>query len=214
MSSTLRERIAEALRESIIKGELRPGSRLQEVDIAVAYNTSRTPVREAFRQLETEGFLQIRSRRGAFVTQVTPKDVREFYELKSVLESYAAKQAVTRLTDADIDRMSRLNRELKRLYEEQRYTEMIAIHNEFHEIFVRACGNDRLTGLITSLVKQFIRFRIAVSHTDAILESIEVHDRIIRAFRERDGERVAELVAHNSAQGANNLIQRMQIQVN
>lgn len=203
---TLRERISDALRESIIKGELAPGERLQEVEIAAAYQTSRTPVREAFRQLESEGFLVIRPRRGAVVTPITVKDIREFYEVKSVLESYAAEKAVERISDEQINRMEELNRELKRRHQNGDIAGMVPVHNEFHEIFVNACGNERLAQIIRNLVNQFQRYRIALSHTEAIDESIRVHEQIVEAFRMRDGRRVTELVGMNSSQGGENLI--------
>ncbi|MCB0346278.1 MAG: GntR family transcriptional regulator [Bdellovibrionales bacterium] len=203
---TLRERISDALRESIIKGELAPGERLQEVEIAAAYQTSRTPVREAFRQLESEGFLVIRPRRGAVVTPITVKDIREFYEVKSVLESFAAEKAVDKITDEQIDRMEELNRELKRRHQNGDITGMVPVHNEFHEIFVNACGNERLAQLIRNLVNQFQRYRIALSHTEAIDESIRVHEQIVDAFRMRDSRKVTELVGMNSSQGGENLI--------
>lgn len=208
-NQTLRERIADALRQAIIKGELKPGERLQEVEIAQSYNTSRTPVREAFRQLESEGFIVIKPRRGATVTPITAKDVREFYEVKSVLESYAARLAVSQITEAQIDKMEHLNRQLRRCYERSDISGMVPVHNEFHETFVQACGNDRLASLISSLVNQFQRFRIALSHTDAVEDSILIHEQIVAAFRARDAERAASLVAQNSAQGGERLISNL-----
>ncbi|MCB0323064.1 MAG: GntR family transcriptional regulator [Bdellovibrionales bacterium] len=203
---TLRERIVDGLREAIVKGELRPGTRLQEIEVAERYETSRTPVREAFRQLESEGFLQIKARRGAVVTPITARDVREFYELKEVLEGYAAKIAARHLADADIDRMAELNEQLRDCYARGDIAGMIPVHNEFHEIFVRACGNDRLVSLVKSLVQQFQRCRIALSHTSAVEDSIQLHDEIIRAFRERDPDRAADLVVRNSRQGSDALV--------
>ncbi len=206
---TLRERIADQLRESIIKGQLKPGERLQEVEIAASYNTSRTPVREAFRQLESEGFLVIRARRGAVVSPITAKDIREFYDIKSILESHAARRAVPYINEAQITKMVELNRELKKLYEKGDISGMIPVHNDFHEVFVRACGNERLSNLIRALVKQFLRFRIALSHTQAIEQSIAVHDEIIQAFRDKDADRVARLVAQNSSEGGEQLIHNL-----
>lgn len=204
---TLRERIVDGLREAIVLGEIAPGARLQEVEIAERYHTSRTPVREAFRQLESEGFVRIRARRGAVVTSMTAKDVREFYDIKSVLEGYAARCAAARLTDREIDRMEKLNEELDQCYAQGNVARVVQVHNEFHEAFVRACGNDRLVQLITGLVQQFQRFRIALSHTEAVRDSVELHREIIAAFRARDTQRVEELVARNSLEGSEFLIQ-------
>ena len=210
VQQTLRERIADALREAIINGDLPPGGRLQEIEIAESYKTSRTPVREAFRQLESEGFLVLRPRRGAVVAPITERDIREFYELKSLLEGYAARKAVTRLSDDEINRMESLNGELRKLYERSDVSGMVPVHNEFHEIFVRASGNERLSSLIKTLVQQFQRFRIALSHTDAVEDSIKLHDKIVEAFRMRDADLASSLVAENSTQGSDALVNRLQ----
>jgi DNA-binding GntR family transcriptional regulator len=206
---TLREKIAENLREAIIRGELKPGARLQEVEVALSHNTSRTPVREAFQQLESEGFLTIRPRRGAYVAPLTVQDIQEFYEIKGVLEGYAARIAADRLTEAQIDRMQQLNDELARCFERADVAAIVPVHNEFHDIFVSACGNGRLAALITSLVKQFQRFRIALSHTPAVAESIAIHREIVAAFRNRNAERAADLVTENSRQGCDALLKAL-----
>ncbi|MCB0360114.1 MAG: FCD domain-containing protein, partial [Bdellovibrionales bacterium] len=116
------------------------------------------------------------------------------------------RKAVDHITDWQIDRMERLNQELRACYQRGDISGMIAVHNEFHDVFVRACGNERLSSLISNLVQQYQRFRIALSHTDAIEQSIALHQEIVEAFRARDHERVTALVAQNSSQGGENLI--------
>ena len=207
---TLREKIVDGLRDAILKGELKPGTKLQEVEIAEQYETSRTPVREAFRQLESEGFVMIKARRGAYVTPITAKDIKEFYDLKAVLEGHAARLAAKTLTEEQLLRMEALNETMRRCYLKGDTGAMVPVHNEFHEIFVQASGNDRLAGIVKSLVSQFQRFRITLSHTSAIEDSIKLHDEIIRAFRERDCERAAVLVAENSTQGSAALLESLQ----
>ena len=210
-NNTLRERVAESLREAIVKGEIKAGSRLQEVEIAESYQTSRTPVREAFRQLETEGFLLIKPRRGAIVAEITARDIREFYEMKGVLEGYAARKAAENLTDAQIDQMEQLNRQLQECYEKSNVSAMLSIHNQFHEIFVNAAGNEQLALLIRGLVNRFQRYRIALSHTSSILESVSQHEKIVQAFRSRDSELAASLVSLNSQLGSKALMDNLKI---
>ena len=96
---TLREKILENIRDSIVSGSLKAGSRVSEPELAERYGISRTPVREAFRQLETEGYLTVIPRRGAVVSQFTPKDVEEFYAIKSIMEGYAAHRACENFTE-------------------------------------------------------------------------------------------------------------------
>ena len=136
-AGTLRERIADGLRESIVRGDLQPGARLQEIEVSEQYHTSRTPVREAFRQLESEGFLQIRARRGAVVTSITTRDISEFYEIKGVLEGHAARMATERLSSEQIDKMESYNEELEQCYREGDLGGMIKAHNQFHDAFVK-----------------------------------------------------------------------------
>jgi len=200
--NTLREKVADSIRESIILGKVIPGSRLQEVELAEQYQTSRTPVREALRQLESEGFLVIKPRRGAIVAPITARQIEEFYEIKSVLESHAARRAAAVLPEADIDRMELLNQKLKDCLNRDDIAEMLPIHNEFHEIFVKGAGNEQLWHLTRGLVNRFQRYRIALSHLDEIRASLEQHEEIIEAFRARDAEKAATLVAENSISGS------------
>ena len=83
---TLREKILENIRDAIISGSLKAGSRVSEPELAERYGISRTPIREAFRQLESEGYLTVIPRRGAVVSEFSEKDVEEFYAIKSILE--------------------------------------------------------------------------------------------------------------------------------
>lgn len=200
--NTLRERVADSIRESIILGDVSPGSRLQEIELAEQYETSRTPVREALRQLESEGFLVIKPRRGAIVAPITSRQIDEFYEIKSILESHAARQATSVLDEQEIDLMEELNSRLRACVEAGQISEMLAIHNEFHEVFVKAAGNEQLWLLTRGLVNRFQRYRIALSHLDEIKASLDQHEQIIAAFRARDAELAAKLVADNSISGS------------
>ena len=206
---TLREQIADTLREKIIEGELKPGSRLQEVEIASQYQTSRTPVREAFHQLESEGFLNIKARRGAYVAPITETDILEFYELKSLLEAFAAKRAVKNLSEEDIERMEQLCNLLWSCFKSSDFNGILQLNTEFHEIFVEACGNKRLSSLIKALGKQFQRFRIALSHTEAVEDGIKLQEQIVKAFKSRDADQVSNLVRENSTQGSEALLSRL-----
>lgn len=208
---TLREKICASLREAIVNGDILPGARLQEIEIAKNYNTSRTPVREALRQLESEGFVNLRARRGAIVTPITEQDILEFYEIKGVLEAHAAKLAGSRLSESDINRMEDLNRKVEESFLRGEVTETVEAHNKFHQVFVDASGNARLAEMINGLVAQFQRFRIVLSHTETVRESVEQHRDIIAAFRRRDPEGAARMVLENSQKGCEALISKIRV---
>ena len=98
--------------------------------------------------------------------------------------------------------MEQINQELRRCYQAGEISPMIELHNKFHEIFIAASGNTRLLSVVKNVVTKFQRFRIAVSHTDAILDSLRTHDELIAAFRVGDGELAAELAEKNAREGA------------
>src|SRR4030067_452524 len=106
---TLRERIVDFIKDSVVSGRLKPGERVPEQEIAENLGISRTPIREAFRQLESEGFISVTPRKGAVVSPITDKDVNEFYAIKSLLEGFAAKTACPKLAQRDIKRLGRLH---------------------------------------------------------------------------------------------------------
>ncbi len=206
---TLREKIVESIREAIIRGELKAGEHVAESDIAERLGISRTPVREAFRQLESEGFLTVTPRRGAVVSPVTEKDVMEFYAIKSILEGYAARIATEKLTARDIRRMEELNNQIADFVRKGDSKACYRTHNEFHEIFVRACGNEKLTKLVHNLVQQFQRFRISLHVAGKIEHSIEQHRAIVKAFEARDADLAERLVRENAEVGGKTLIREV-----
>ncbi len=203
---TLREQIADTIRDAIIKGILKPDERVAEAEMANKFNISRTPIREAMRQLESEGFIKVTPHRGAFVAPITEKDIREFYAIKSILEGYAARLACNRISEEDIRKMDDLNNKFEIVHKNGEWRTAFKLHNEFHERFLRNCGNDKLYQLLKSLTQQFQRFRIALTMSGKIEGSITQHKEIVEAFRKRDQNRVEELVKQNATYGSEVLI--------
>ncbi|MBN2644520.1 MAG: GntR family transcriptional regulator [Desulfuromonadaceae bacterium] len=207
---TLREKILENIRDAILKGSLKPGERVSEPDLAERYGISRTPIREAFRQLESEGYLTVVPRKGAVVTALSERDVEEFYSIKSILEGYAARLAAERMTDKDIERLEAINDRLEKLTLSGDVKTFFRVHNEFHEHFIRASGNSKLLELIQQLLKKFDRLRIASLSLPGRMEiSVQEHRKIIEAFKQRNGETADLLVRKNAAYGGQVLIQSM-----
>ena len=206
---TLREKIVNSIREAIVKGIFEPGEKVLEPELAKRFGTSRTPIRESFRQLESEGFLVVIPRKGAIVRSFTRKDIEEFYEIKALLEGYAARIAVDRIKENDIKKMEALNNKLEKVSNVQDFKKALDVHNEFHEVFVKACGNDKLYQLISNLVSQFSIFRFSISQKGKIEGSIAQHKDIIKAFKNRDADLVEKLVRENAMYGRDVLISRL-----
>ena len=204
---TLREKILENIRDAIISGSLKAGSRVSEPELAERYGISRTPIREALRQLESEGYLTVIPRRGAVVSEFSQKDVEDFYAIKSILEGYAARQACSRLTDRELDKLQANNKRLHDLAEQNDIKTFFKVHNDFHEMFIKAADNERLRELITSVVTRFQRLRfMSLSLPGRMNISVQEHEKIIEAFRRRDAETAETLVRKNAEYGGRVLL--------
>lgn len=205
---TLRERILETIRDAIMSGSLKPGEKVAEPDLAERFGISRTPIREAFRQLESEGYLYVVPRKGAVVTSFSPRDVEEFYAIKSILEGYAARKACGKLTPRELDKLSAINNKLRSLADEGDIKHFFKVHNDFHELFIKASDNEKLLSMINSLVKKFQRLRVAsLSKPGRMHVSVDEHDKIIEAFRNKDAALAEKLVRKNAEYGGIVLMQ-------
>lgn len=207
---TLRERIVDFIKDSVVSGRLKQGERVPEQEIAESFGISRTPIREAFRQLESEGFITVTPRKGAVVSPITDKDVSEFYDIKSLLEGYAAKTACAKLTQKDIKKLESLNVQMERSAEKDDVKGFFRLDNQFHDTFLKACGNEKLCALIHHLVQQFERFRItALSLPGRMQDSLKQHNRIIEAFKAGDTVLVEDLVRANAERGRDVLVEEI-----
>ena len=207
---TLREKILETIRDAILKGQLKPGEKVAEPELAERFGISRTPIREAFRQLESEGYLTVIPRKGAVVTALSERAVEEFYAIKSILEGYAAQISAENMTEKDITRLETINERLKKLAEQGDVKTFFKVHNEFHEVFINASGNEKLAEIIHQMMLRFNRFRLASIALPGRMEiSVQEHDALIKAFRSKDGAAADALVRKTASFGGQVLIQSM-----
>ena len=205
---TLREKILETIRDAIMSGGLKPGEKVAEPELAERFGISRTPIREAFRQLESEGYLSVIPRKGAVVASFSPRDVEEFYAIKSILEGYAARKACEKLTPKELEKLSAINEKLRKLATDGDIKHFFKIHNDFHDLFIRAASNDKLHEMISGLLKKFQRLRVAsLSKPGRMQVSVDEHEKIIEAFRNKDAVQAEKLVRKNAEYGGIVLIQ-------
>lgn len=207
---TLREKILETIREAILKGQLKPGEKVAEPELAERFGISRTPIREAFRQLESEGYLTVIPRKGAVVAALSEQDVQEYYAIKSILEGYAAELAADKLSERELERLEAINDRLKQLAEEGDVKAFYRVHNEFHDLFLKAAGNSKLYELIKQLGMKFNRLRMASLSVEGRMSiSVVEHDKLLDAFRTHDGGLAENLVKKTAAIGGKVLLESM-----
>ena len=140
----LREIVCEVLRDAIRGGILKPGEWLKENDLADELLVSRTPVREAIRKLEQEGYVVTVPRRGAYVASVSIRDINEIFEIRAALEALACELASERITDEEQERLERLLVAIGRAIEEHDMDRIVQTDIEFHELLYQAATSDCL----------------------------------------------------------------------
>jgi len=206
----LSEDIAESIKTAIIKGKFKPGEKISEGELAESMGISRTPLREAFRKLENEGFILIIPRKGAVVADIDADEAINLYEIKSTLEGLAARLAVANMKQKDIEKLEKINDELKELIDKNDLESFYRVHTRFHEGFVRLCGNKRLIQMISNLNDHFNRFGIiSLTLPGQFENAIWQHTEIIAGFKSGDEKLVEERVKTNVMTGGRVLVDHL-----
>ena len=202
----LPDKIADFIREAIIVGKLQPGEKISEARLAEELRISRTPIREAIRMLESEGFVAIIPRRGTLVSDFTFEDLFEYFQVKACLESFSAFLAAPHMSERDINRLQRLNEEEKTAIAGHDFAKFMRVHEEFHQIFLAKSGNEKLKKLNNQMMVHIKRLQsFFVQKPDLFIHCAETHKDIIDAFRRHDASRVRRLVEDNILHIANQI---------
>lgn len=154
----LRELVCENIRQAIIDGTFSPGERLMEIQLADEMGVSRTPVREAIRKLELEGFVVMIPRRGTYVADISIKDINEVYEIRTSLDVLAAGLAAERINDDELETLQRLLVEIGQHIEENNMDKIVEVDIAFHDVLYQASRNERLRNIINNLREQIYSY--------------------------------------------------------
>jgi len=202
----LPDKIADFVREAIIVGKLKPGEKISEAKLADELHISRTPIREAIRMLESEGFVSIIPRRGTIVSELSLEDVYEFFQVKACLEGFAAGGVAETLGERELNKLKRLNDDEMRAIKNGDFVQYLKIHDEFHQAFLQRAKNRKLLGLIQHMGYHIRRLeRIFNEHPEIFVTCSETHKDLIVAFEARDSRKAREIVERNILHIAENL---------
>lgn len=193
---SLRGRVFSKIRDDILSGVYKEHEELKEVSISESMGVSRTPVREALRQLELEGLVQIIPNKGAYVTGITEKDVKDIYMIRSRLEGLCARWACENITEEQMDEMEE-NVYLAKFHAKKGHLEQLAeLDNRFHDIMYEACNSKMLEHLLKDFHQYVLRVRKkTLSSKERGLASNAEHEAIMEAIKSKD-EEAAEALAH------------------
>jgi DNA-binding GntR family transcriptional regulator len=181
----LYEEVAELLRQRIFRRELEPGSWIDEVKLAQEYGISRTPLREALKVLAAEGLVTMKVRRGAYVTEVSERDLAEVYHLLSLLESDAAAVVAERATDAELKELQKLHKELEGAVKER--DRFFAVNERFHLRLLEIAGNRWRNQMVADLRKVMkLNRQHSLLKSGRIRESLAEHAAVMEALARRE----------------------------
>ena len=181
----LYEEVAELLRQRIFRRELEPGSWIDELKLAEEYGISRTPLREALKVLAAEGLVTMKVRRGAYVTEMSEKDLSDVYHLLSLLESDAAGVVATRASDAELQELQALHADLEAAVADRE--KFFAVNERFHMRLLEIADNRWRDQMVADLRKVMkLNRHNSLLKSGRIGESLAEHRAIMQAIVQRD----------------------------
>ncbi len=186
----LRDVVFNTLRQAILKGELEPGERLMEIQLADRLGVSRTPIREAIRKLELEGLVLMIPRKGAEVAKISEKSLRDVLEVRRSLEELAIELACERMDDEDIEKLEAAQENFREAVKNGDSMTIAETDEAYHDIIYNGTGNNRLVQILNNLREQMYRYRLEyIKDEDKRQVLLIEHTQILNAVK---GRHVAE----------------------
>lgn len=194
----LRDVVFNTLRQAILRGELKPGERLMEIQLANKLGVSRTPIREAIRKLELEGLVLMIPRKGAEVAEITEKSLRDVLEVRRALEELAVELACEKITDVQIQELRDAAEEFRESLKEGDITRIAEADVKFHDVIYMATDNQKLIQLLNNLREQMYRYRVEyLKRSDFHQQLIDEHEEIIETIETGQKERAVQVVCQH-----------------
>lgn len=192
------EQLLDALRDLILDGELAPGSRLPEPELCERFGTSRTPLREAFKMLASEGLVELQTFRGAFVATISERETREVAFMLSTLEQAAARAIVKSASDADLADLAKVHKTMMAAATRGDISSYRKLNEGIHASFVTLTGNSVMIDSYNRIKNRLLPARHARTRNAEDLKlAIADHEAMMAALAARDGRRLASVIAQH-----------------
>ena len=193
----LHEEVTHRLRDMIVSLRLRPGERIQELEVAQLVGVSRTPVREAIKVLTAEGLVELLPLRGAIVKAFSAKDARDMLEVIALVETYAGERAC-QADPARIDAILEMHQEMKRLFEARQRLAYFALNQRIHEALIALADNDTLSMTHATLSKRMRSLRYSGNSTpENWTAAMSEHEQMMVALAARDGQALSRIMGEH-----------------
>ncbi|MFZ0548378.1 MAG: GntR family transcriptional regulator [Candidatus Promineifilaceae bacterium] len=199
---SLRDEVYSLLRERILDHRYPPNYRFDLAALEEHLGISRTPLKEAMQRLEAEGLVEIKARRGTFVTRLDPLIVSENFDVRRILECAAARILIDNVTQTDVEKLKEINGRMVRLLSEKEYhkilPEYLEVDRKFHHFFVSLAANSRLSVIHSQINTHLAIARVGVSfgRDDSLITQSE-HKAILKALDDRDGQELCRAMENH-----------------
>ena len=183
----LRELVFTTLRQAILKGEIQPGERLMEIQLAEKMGVSRTPIREAIRKLANEGLVTMIPRKGAIVAGISEKMLMDVLQVRMTLEKMAYECAFKYITDEQIEELKETEKEFEESVKKNDLVQIAEMDEKIHFTIYNAAQNDKLKEILTNLRENMYRYRMEYAkNKDSRDQLIKEHNEMIDTLVKRD----------------------------
>ena len=191
----LRDVVFNTLREAILRGDLVPGERLMELQLAAKLGVSRTPIREAIRMLEQEGLAITIPRKGAIVAGMTEKDMQDVLEIREALEELSVQVACDKIKDEEVAKLRENMENFETSLKSGDLKRMAEADVEFHDVIYQATDNPKLINMLNNLREQMYRYRVEYLKNPSNHEQLlREHEAIYRGIMAKDKDAVTEMI--------------------
>lgn len=204
--NTLAHRVYEVIKDRILSAELPPGTRLKDNELARTFGVSNTPIREAMRELERDGLIETIPYKGSFVKKMSIAETREVYDVRMALEALAARLAVKRITESQLEEMEKAVQKYAIALERDDITVGLEADLAFHDLLVQASGNDTLLKIVRDLANRIQVLRQLDKGKMRRKQSLEDHKAILQTLKEGEAEKAEVQVCRHIARGKENVI--------
>ena len=210
----LRDVVFNTLREAILKGELKPGERLMELQLAAKLGVSRTPIREAIRMLEQEGLAVTVPRKGAEVARMTEKDMEDVLQVREALDELDVNIACEKITEEQLENLRQAMKEFEASTKSGDVKRIAQADVLFHDIIYQSTGNSKLVSMLNNLREQIYRYRVEyLKDADSYPNLMKEHEEIEHALAKRDKKKATtamQIHVDNQAEAVKKMIREQE----
>ena len=187
VAAPVRQQVAEVLRSAITSGRFMPGQRLVEKDLCELTGVSRASVREALRQLETEGLIETRPNRGPLVSRLSPQDAASIYAVRGALEALAAQLFATQASDQQVAELEAAVRVLDKAYKARDVDRIVEAKRRFYDVLFEGSGNSMIASILNTMNARITMLRrVSLSSPKRAPASIREIRAVLTAIKRRD----------------------------